>query len=172
MPHSKDKRRTMLGWAGGAAAVLLGALAVAAPMTLLHGGDRSVIVTQYGEFTAAPETMEAMQWLSDRGRTNGFRFNAAHELTHFRIELEAAAGVELPSGEFGAESVRFNDAGQVVHVEYAAADAPGCTMVWIQDTTNPRYWYVACTGNCSPHDRPRSLLIDLTTLEMSCGCAH
>lgn len=115
MPQMKDRSRTILRWTGGAAAVLLGALAVAAPMTGFYREDRAVIVTEYGDFTAAPETMEAMQWLSERGRTNGFRFNAAHELTHFRIELEAAAGVELPSGEFAAESARFNDAGQVVH---------------------------------------------------------
>lgn len=172
MPQMKDRSRTILRWTGGAAAVLLGALAVAAPITGFYRGDRAVIVSEYGDFTAAPGTMEAMKWLSERGRTNGFRFNAEYELTHFRVELEAAGGVELPSGEFGAESVRFNDAGQVVHVEYAPANAPGCTMVWIQDTINPRYWYVTCMGNCSPHNLPCSLLIDLTTLEMSCGCVH
>ena len=172
MPQMKDKRRTMLGWAGGAAAVLLGALAIAAPVARFYGVDRAVIVTEYGDFTAAPETMEAVKWLSDRGRTNGFRFNAEHEVTHFRIELDAAAGVQLPVGEFASESIRFNDEGQVVHVEYAEASAPGCTMVWIQDSTNPRYWFVTCTGTCTPQNLPCTLLIDITTLEMSCGCVN
>lgn len=172
MPQVMDKRRTRLGWVGGAAVMLLGALAVAAPVAWYYGAGRAVIATEYGDFTAAPETMEAVKWLSDRGRTNGFRFNAEREVTHFRIELAAAEGVGLPVGEFAAESVGFNDEGQVVHVEYAAADAPGCTMVWIQDSTNPRYWLVTCAGTCSPQSVPCILLIDLATLEMSCGCPH
>lgn len=172
MPQMKHTRRTMLGWAGGAAAVLLGALAIAAPVARFYGEDRAVIVTEYGDFTAAPETMEAVKWLSDRGRTNGFRFNTEHEVTHFRIELEASAGTALPVGEFAAESMRFNDEGQVVHVEYAEANAPGRAMIWIQDSTNPRYWLVTCNGTCTPQIPPCTLQIDLATLEMYCGCVH
>ncbi|MFM7134659.1 MAG: hypothetical protein ACKO0W_10120 [Planctomycetota bacterium] len=170
MPQMKDKRRTVLGWTCGTAAVLLGALAVAAPVARLYREDSAVIVTEYGDFSAAPEALQAMKWLSDRGRTNGFRFNADHELTHFRVELEAAAGFELPTGEFAAKSIRFNDEGQVEDAEYAASDAPGCTMVWIQDTANPRYWYVTCIGSCAANGLPCSLMLDLATLEMTCGC--
>jgi hypothetical protein len=166
----KDKRRTVLGWTCGTAAVLLGALAMAAPVARLYRADSAVIVTEYGDFSAAPEALQAMKWLSDRGRTNGFRFNAGHELTHFRIELDAAPGFDLPAGEFAAESIRFNEAGQVEDVAYAAADAPGCAMVWIQDTANPRYWYVTCIGTCPPNGPSCSLMLDLATLEMSCGC--
>ena len=171
MPQMMDKRRKAWAWAGAGVAVVLGAFAIAAPIARSHGEDRAVISTQYGDFTAAPTTMEALKWLSERGRTNGFRFNADLEVTHFRIALEAADGVELPSGEFESAFIRFNEQGQVVHVEHAAADAPGCTTVWVQDSTNPRYWYVTCTGTCTPPNAPCSLLIDLTTLELSCGCA-
>ncbi len=171
MPQMMDKRRKALVWAGAGIAVVLGAFAIAAPIARSHDADRAVISTQYGDFTAAPSTMEAMKWLSERGRTNGFRFNANLEVTDFRIALEAADGVELPSGEFAAEFIRLNEQGQVVHVEFAAASAPGCTTVWVQDSTNPRYWFATCTGTCAPQSLPCSLLFDIATLELSCGSA-
>ena len=169
MPQMMDKRRMAWGVAG--LVVALGALAIAAPIVRSHGEDRAVIATQYGDFTASPSTMEAMKWLSDRGRSNGFRFNADLEVTHFRIALDAAEGVELPTGSFESEFIRFDDQGQVVHVEPAAATALGRTMVWVQDSTNPRYWFVTCTGTCTPQNLPCSLFIDIATLELSCGCA-
>ncbi len=175
MPHTEAKvigrgRRKALRWAGGLAAIVLGAVAVAAPFVRGGGGDRAVIGTQFGEFTASHETMAALKWFSDRGRSNGFRSNADGELTHARLWLEPAAGVELPSGEFEAEFIRFNDDGEVVHVEHAAADAPSCTMLWVQDTSNPRYWYASCVGACPAPDERCTLFIDLGTLELACGC--
>ena len=63
MPQMKDKRRTLLGWTGGAAVVVLGALAVAAPVTRVDNGNRAVVVSAHGDFTAPRETLDAVKWL-------------------------------------------------------------------------------------------------------------
>ena len=109
MPQMKDRRRTILRWTGGTAVVVLGALAVAAPVARVDDGDRAVVVSAHGDFTAPCETLDAAKWLSDRGRTNGFRFNADREITHLRLMLEPAEGTVLPAGEFHAQAVQFEE---------------------------------------------------------------
>ena len=163
MPQMKDRSRTILRWTGGAAAVLLGALAVAAPITGFYRGDRAVIVSEYGDFTAAPGTMEAMKWLSERSRTNGFRFNLQGEVTHFRVILEPAEGVVLPVGEFLSESVRFDPSGRVIHISLPDLESDRDSTQWTQDATDPRYWFVAIEGDCP-------LRIDPTALVLSREC--
>jgi hypothetical protein len=168
----KVRYRTLLAVAGGAAGVVLGGLAIASPLTRSHDGDRSVIVTPYGDFTAAPETMKAFQWLSDRGLTNGFRFNTAFEVTHARVALQAAEGFELPVGAFEASVVRFNADGRVTGIEHADACAADCTSHWVQDQKDPRYWYVPCVASCATTGQERTMQLDTATLEFGADCRH
>lgn len=165
-------RRKLATWTCGAAAVVLGAVAVAAPITRSYSDDQSVIVTPWGNFTAPEQTMQVLDWLSDNRRMQSVRFNPAHELTAIGIDLEAAPGVELPDGEFTARFIRFNEEGQVVHVEYAAADAPNCMVLVVQDEVNPRRRHFYCVGACLPQNSPCTLTVDLATLEVACSCPH
>ena len=163
MPQIKDKRRTLLGWTGGAAVVVLGALAVAAPVTRVDNGNRAVVVSAHGDFTAPRETLDAVKWLSDRGRTNGFRFNADREITHLRLMLEPAEGTVLPVGGFHAQAVRFDEAGRVCLIASADSEADGLGTDWTQDSSDPRYWFAAIGDDCP-------LGIDSATLEVSRAC--
>ncbi len=172
MPQQRLKRYGRFLWVGGLAATALGVIAIASPARQVHDPDKSVIVTPYGEFTAAPETMEALDWFGDRGLCNGFRVNADSELTHMRIVLSAADGVELPTEDFEADFVRFNEAGEVVHIEFAPPNAPSCKLLWIHDTQDPQYWLPTCVGRCDATQAPCIQFMNFPTLELSCGCLH
>lgn len=172
MPQMKVRYRTLLAVVGGVAGVVLGGLAIAAPLARVHDGDRSVIVTPYGDFTAAPEFLGALQWLSDRGLTNGFRFNSAFELTHARVALQAAEGFELPVGAFEASVVCFNAEGRVTGIEHADASVADCASCWVQDQKDPRYWYVPCVASCAMTGQECTMQLDTATLEFGADCRH
>jgi hypothetical protein len=163
MPQVKDKRRTVLACAVGVAAVVVGAFAIGAPGPRSDQDGRAAIVTDFGEFTAAHETVLALQWLSTRGGMNGFRFNPQLELTHVRVVLEPAGGVSLPAGAFQSDSVRFDEAGRVLDIVLAAPGSEGAHTDWEQDPIDARYWYASVEDECP-------LGIDLATRELTRNC--
>jgi hypothetical protein len=83
--------------------------------------------------------------------------------------LEPAQGFQMPTGDFDAALVRFNETGEVVHIEFASAESAGCRTQWVQDASDRLYWYATCAGACTAPGASRALTLDRATLELSCG---
>lgn len=131
-------------------------------------GDVTMTAANH-EVTANPRTADLIAWFSARGMLRAVGFDLALRVDRVTAVVVAAPGVELPSEPFATRGIRFNEAGEVIEILPAAADADQCELFVLFESENPRHWTYFCEGTCTA-PRECMLGIDLTTLEVSCAC--
>ena len=122
------------------------------------------------EFSADPRTAEVIAWLSERKILEAVEFDLTMRVSRVTAEAIPAEGVELPTESFTTRGIRFNEAGEIVEILPASADASDpCVMQVLIAADNPRRWTYFCEGSCLP---PGECLLgmDLPTLEIACIC--
>lgn len=85
----------------------------------------------------------------------------------FRIPLQPAPGVTLPSGSFTCGGIRFNTAGEVVEILEVAGASCRLNVIFDPDTGE---FYLDCDGDCTPPVLECALYFDLLTLTYRCSC--
>jgi len=122
------------------------------------------------EFSAHPRTAELIAWFSERNVLKAVGFDLTMRIYRVTTEAVPAEGVELPTESFTTRGIRFNEAGEIVEILPASADASDpCVMQVLIAADNPRRWTYFCEGSCLP---PGECLLgmDLPTLEIACIC--